>query len=61
MTKPADLLRRQIETNNSAIAELRAITTNLQNEIAENNETVIIIEAANKELEIAIAKLEENT
>jgi hypothetical protein len=32
----------------------------LQNEIAENNETVIIIEASNKELKVAIAKLEEN-
>lgn len=60
MTKPADLLRRQIETNLSAISELHAITLNLQNEIAENNNTVIMIEASNKELEIAIAKLEEN-
>lgn len=60
MNKPADLLKRQIDVNKNSIDELMLNNLTLRKEIAENMETIKILEDANSELKIAISKLEEN-
>lgn len=60
MTKPVDLLKRQVETNMCHIVEIGVLNLALSNEIKENNESITLLEAANSELQIAISRLEEN-